>query len=110
MGDKDNEKNNEQNNEENINVEDNDNNEDVREEEEIKDEIKDNIYVNDDIIEKLNALEKKFDGLNDKLDSMISMSVDSGAIIHENINDSNSNSADDYAEDFINLDELDLAL
>ena len=78
-------------------------------EEETKDEIRDEVYSNDDEIEMLRSIEKRFDALEEKLDNAISMMVDSGAMVQDVIDDSESD-AEDYEEDFINIDELDLAL
>ena len=77
-------------------------------EEETKDEIRDEVYVNDDEIEMLRSIEKRFDALEEKLDNAISMMVDSGAMVQDVIDEPNDN--EDYEEDFINIDELDLAL
>jgi len=101
------------------------NNEDVREgteenedtsndnrEEETKDEIRDEDYANDDEIEMDRSMEKRLDGIEAKLDSIfdtISMFVDSGAVIREPIpNDEITD--DDFAEDFLTIDELDFSL
>ena len=78
-------------------------------EEETKDEIRDEVYSNDDEIEMLRSIEKRFNALEEKLDNAISMMVDSGAMVQDVIDDSESD-AEDYEEDFINIDELDLAL
>lgn len=77
-------------------------------EEETKDEIRDEVYVNDDEIEMLRSIEKRFDSLEEKLDNAISMMVDSGAMVQDVVDEPNDN--EDYEEDFINIDELDLAL
>ena len=84
-----------------------DSSEDNREEE-TKDEIRDEDYVNDDEIEMLHSIEKRFNTLEEKLDNAISMMVDSGAMVQDVIDEPNDN--EDYEEDFINIDELDLAL
>lgn len=78
-------------------------------EEETKDEIRDEVYVNDDEIEMLRSIEKRFDVLEEKLDNAISMMVDSGAMVQDIIDEPIENE-DYYEEDFINIDELDLAL
>lgn len=83
-------------------------NEDVREEE-TKDEIRDNDYVNDDEVEILRNIEKRFNEMNEKLDNVVAMIVDAGAIVQET-NDSDTIDEDEYDKDFINLDELDLSL
>ena len=77
-------------------------------EEETKDEIRDEVYSNDDEIEMLRSIEKRFDALEEKLDNAISMMVDSGAMVRDVVDEPNDN--EDYEEDFINLDALDLAL
>ena len=85
------------------------NSEDNREEE-TRDEIRDNDYVNDDEIEMLRSIEKRFNTLEEKIDNMISMYVDSGAIIQETIDDVSEQERDSYEDDFINIDEMDLSL
>lgn len=84
------------------------NSEDNREEE-TRDEIRDEDYVNDDEIEMLRSIEKRFTSLEEKLDNVVSMFVDSGATIQDSIDEPELES-EDYEEDFINIDELDLAL
>lgn len=79
-------------------------------EEETKDEIRDEVYVNDDEIEMLRSMEKRFDVLEEKIDNMISMYVDSGAIIRDSINDVSEKERESYDDDFINIDEMDLKL
>lgn len=81
-------------------------NSDVREEE-TSEEIRDETYVNDDEIEMLRSIEKRFNVLEEKLDNTISMFVDSGAIIQERIDDKTS---DEYEEDFVSIDDLNLTL
>ena len=83
-----------------------DNSDDVREEE-TSEEIRDETYVNDDEIEMLNSIEKRFNILEEKLDNAISMFVDSGAIIQERIDDKTS---DELDEDFVSIDDLNLTL
>lgn len=78
-------------------------------EEETKDEIRDSVYANDDIIEMLRSIEKRFDSFDEKLDNAISMMVDSGAMVQDVI-DEPELETEDYDEDFINIDALDLAL
>ena len=78
-------------------------------EEETKDEIRDEDYVNDDEVEMLRSIEKRFGALEDKIDNMISMFVDSGATIQDSIDEPEIDE-EAYEEDFINIDELDLAL
>ena len=84
-------------------------NEDEREEE-TKNEIRDEVYVNDDEIEMLRSIEKRFDALEEKIDNMISMYVDSGAIIQDSIDDVSEQERESYEDDFINIDEMDLKL
>ena len=79
-------------------------------EEETKDEIRDEVYVNDDEIEMLRSMEKRFDALEEKIDNMISMYVDSGAIIQDSIDDVSEQERESYEDDFINIDEMDLKL
>lgn len=79
-------------------------------EEETKDEIRDEVYVNDDEIEMLRSMEKRFDALEEKIDNMISMYVDSGAIIQDSIDDVSELERESYEDDFINIDEMDLKL
>ncbi len=76
-------------------------------EEETSEEIKDESYVNDDEIEMLRSIEKRFNVLEEKLDNAISMFVDSGAIIQERIDDKTS---DELDEDFVSIDDLNLTL
>ena len=84
-------------------------NEDNREEES-KDEIRDEIYVNDDEVEMLRSMEKRFDALETKIDNMISMYVDSGAIIQDKVDDISEQEREAYDDDFINIDAMDLSL
>ena len=79
-------------------------------EEETKDEIRDDVYVNDDEIEMLRTLEKRFDAIDEKIDNMISMFVDSGAIVQDSIDDISEQERESYEDDFINIDEMDLSL
>ena len=79
-------------------------------EEETEDEIRDNDYVNDDEIEMLRSIEKRFDAIDEKIDNMISMFVDSGAIVQESIDDVSEQERKNYEDDFINIDEMDLSL
>lgn len=78
-------------------------------EEETEDVIRDSIYANDDIIEMLRSIEKRFDSFDEKLDNAISMMVDSGAMVQDAI-DEPELETENYDEDFINIDALDLAL
>lgn len=95
---------------EETNEETNEENNDEEREEETKDEIRDEVYVNDDEIEMLRSMEKRFDALEEKIDNMISMYVDSGAIIQDSIDDVSEAERESYDDDFINIDEMDLKL
>ena len=79
-------------------------------EEETRDEIRYNDYVNDDEIEMLRSIEKRFNALDEKIDNVLSMIVDSGAIIQDSVDDISEAERKGYDDDFINIDELDLAL
>lgn len=79
-------------------------------EDETVDEIRDEVYVNDDEIEMLRSIEKKFETLEQKIDNMISMFVDSGAIIQDSGDDISEDEREDFDDDFINIDSMDLAL
>ena len=85
------------------------NSEDNREEE-TSDEIRDEVYVNDDEVEMLRSLEKRIDAFETKLDNMISMFVDSGAIIQDSIDEVSEQERNNYEDDFISIDEMDLSL
>ena len=85
------------------------NSEDIREEE-TRDEIRNEVYVNDDEIEMLRSIEKKFSVLEEKLDNAISMFVDSGAIVQDMNDTISEQERDNYEEDFIDIDEMDLSL
>lgn len=85
------------------------NSEDTREEE-TRDEIRDEVYVNDDEVEMLRSIEKRFSALEEKLDNAISMFVDSGAIIQDSIDDVSEQERSNYEDDFINIDDMDLSL
>lgn len=85
-------------------------NENDEREEETKEEIRDEVYVNDDEIEMLRSLEKKIGMLEEKIDNMISMYVDSGAIVQESVDDISEQERENYDDDFINIDDLDLTL
>ena len=91
-------------------VEEDTNENEPEREEETKDEIRDEVYVNDDEIEMLSAIEKKLTAFEEKLESAISMFVDSGAIIQDSVDNISEQEKEDYAEDFINIDEMDLSL
>lgn len=97
---------------EEVNEETNEENDDNREEE-TKDEIRDEDYANDDEIESDRSMEKKLDKIEAMLSTIkdtLSIFVDSGAIIRENVNDETSATEDDFAEDFVEIDDLDLSL
>lgn len=95
---------------EEINSEVNEESTEDNREEETKDEIRDNDYVNDDEIEMLRSIEKRFDALEEKLDNAISMFVDSGAIVQDSIDEVSEQERDSYEDDFIDIDEMDLSL
>lgn len=83
------------------------------EQEETKEEIEEPMnerYANDDEIEMLRSIEKRFDAIDEKIDNMISMFVDSGAIVQESIDDVSEQERKNYEDDFINIDEMDLSL
>ena len=79
-------------------------------EEENVDDNRDEAYVNDDEIEMLRSIEKKFGVLEEKIDNMISMYVDSGAIIQDSIDEISEPEREDYEDDFINIDSMDLTI
>ena len=92
------------------------NSEDIREEE-TSDEIRDTDYANDDEIEMLRKIEEKFsefdekfNALSEKFENAISMMVDSGAIIQDNVDDISEQEREAYDDDFINIDAMDLKL
>ena len=79
-------------------------------EEETSDEIRDNDYVNDDEVEMLRTIEERFQGLDAKLDKIsdaISLFVQNGATITDISDDEEE---EDYKDDFIGIDDLDLSL
>lgn len=97
---------------EEVNEETNEETNDDREEE-TKDEIRDEDYANDDEIEMDDSMERrleKIEGMLTSIKDTLSLFVDSGAIIRENVSDEGEISEDDFAEDFIDIDELDLSL
>ena len=97
---------------EEVNEETSEENDDNREEE-TKDEIRDEDYANDDEIESDRSMEKKLDKIEAMLSTIkdtLSIFVDSGAIIRENVNDETSVTDDDFAEDFVEIEDLDLSL
>jgi len=79
-------------------------------EEETRDEIKDNDYANDDEIEMLRSIEERFSKLEEKMDNVLSMFVDFGAGMVDSVEDISEDEREAYEDDFINIDELDLAL
>ena len=96
--------------EENVDNNSDEKNVDDNREEETSDEIRDEVYVNDDEIEMLRSIEKKFGVLEEKIDNMISMYVDSGAIIQDSVDEISEQESEDYADDFINIDSMDLTI
>lgn len=79
-------------------------------EEETRDEIRDNDYVNDDEVEMLRTIEERFKELDAKLDKIsdaISLFVQNGATITDISDDEDE---EDYTDDFIGIDDLDLSL
>ena len=88
-------------------------NDDFREEE-TSDEIRDEVYVNDDEVEMLKKIENRLDEFEGKLGSIfdtISMFVDSGMIIREaNPLDSDITEGEDFAQDFMSIDDLDFSI
>lgn len=86
-------------------------NEDNREEE-TSDEIRDDVYVNDDEIEMLRKIEERLNSFDAKFDAImgaVSMFVDGGAIINENV-DSGDITEDDFAEEFLDIEDLDFSI
>lgn len=94
--------------EENVSVEEPENRE-----EETTDEIRDEVYVNDDEIEMLRKIEDRMDGFESKLSSIfdtISMFVDSGMVIREANPLDSDITEDDFASDFMSIDDLDFSI
>lgn len=60
--------------------------------------------------EVLKEFESKFAALENKLDNVVSMMVDSGAIIQDSVSTISEEEKEDYLDDFINIDEMDLSL
>ena len=87
--------------------------EDTREEE-TRDEIRDEVYVNDDEVEMLRKIENRLDGFEAKLGSIfdtVSMFVDSGMVIREaNPLESDITEGEDFASDFMSIDDLDFSI
>lgn len=79
-------------------------------EEETSDEIRDGDYARDDTIEMLRGIEEKIDSFMKRFDSIediLSMFVQSGATIREDLDEE---TRDDFEEDFVSIDDLNLAL
>lgn len=96
-------------NEENQEEETSDNNEDVSEEE-TSDEIRDETYREDDTIEMLRSIEDKISEFSKRFDAIedtVSMFVQSGATIREDLDETYK---EDFEEDFVSIDDLDLSL
>ena len=86
-------------------------NNDNREEETV-DEIRDNDYANDDVIEMLRKIEERLNSFDAKFDAImgaISMFVDGGAIINENV-ETGDITEDDFAEEFLDIEDLDFSI
>lgn len=84
-------------------------------EEETSDEIRDNDYVNDDEIEMDRKIEDRLGAIEAKLGSIfdtVSMFVDSGMVIREAnpFDDSEITEGEDFAQDFMNIDDLDFSI
>ena len=62
-----------------------------------------------EVLESLNKIEATISKFNEKLDNMISMSIDSGAIINDRFNNQEE-PISNYAEDFIDIDNMDLSI
>lgn len=79
-------------------------------EEETSDEIRDEDYREDDMIEMLRSIEDKIGEFTKRFDAIedtISLFVQSGATIRE---DFDEETRDDFEEDFVSIDDLDLTL
>lgn len=84
-----------------------------RREEETSNEIRDEDYVNDDEIEVDRSMEKrleKIEGMLTSIKDTLTLFVDSGAIIRENVPDEGEITEEDFASDFVDIDELDLSI
>lgn len=110
MDDEKNEEIKDESSEENVDDNSEEKNVDDNREEETSNEIRDEVYTNDDEIEMLRSIEKKFGVLEDKIDNMISMYVDSGAIIQDSVDEISEQEREDYEDDFINIDSMDLTI
>lgn len=87
----------------------NDNNDDVREEE-TKDEIRDEDYRENDMLEMLRTLKAEFESLRNDINGVkqgISEFVDNGAVIRE---DEDISDTDDFADDFTEIEDMDLSI
>ena len=76
------------------------------------DEIRDNDYVNDDEIEMLRKIEERLNSFDAKFDAImgaVSMFVDGGAIINENV-ETGDITEDDFAEEFLDIEDLDFSI
>ena len=79
-------------------------------EEETSDEIRDEDYRENDMIEMLRPIEDKIGEFTKRFDAIedtISLFVQSGATIREDFDEENR---DDFEEDFVSIDDLDLTL
>ena len=104
-----NQKENQEENQEENKEENKEENQDEREEE-TSDEIRDEDYRENDMIEMLRNLESKIDSFMMRFDSIedtLSMFVQSGATIRE---DFDEETRDEFEDDFVSIDELDLSL
>ena len=83
-------------------------------EEETRDEIRDEDYANDDEIEMDRKIEDRLDAIEAKIGSIfdtVSMFVDSGMVIREaNPFDSDITEGEDFAQDFMSIDDLDFSI
>lgn len=79
-------------------------------EEDIVEEKVPEYQVNNEQMEILNSLVKRLDAFEEKLDNAIAMIVDSGGIIQDVIDDRSEKDKNNYADDFIDIDKLDLSL
>lgn len=79
-------------------------------EEETSDEIRDEDYRENDMIEMLRSIEDKIGEFTKRFDAIedtISLFVQSGATIRE---DFDEETRDDFEDDFVSIDDLDLTL
>lgn len=78
--------------------------------EETKDEIRDEDYRENDILEMLRALKAEFESLRNDINGVkqgISEFVDNGAVIRE---DEDISDTDDFADDFVEIEDMDLSV